>query len=374
MNTPVKSPLENVYAQGGFPLVKYHGALLPGRFSDPVVEHRAVREAAGIFDFSFRARFTAKGNDRTRFLQGMVSNDVKKLEPGQGTYATMLDTKGHILFDTWIYCTPDSFILETDADLAEKAMHALNHYNIGGRVPLDPDGLRAIAFQGLVSRHFAEVCLRIDLPPMNEHDFIRAAFDRNPAFIARVSSTGEEGYEVWTSPDAITSLWQHTLDIAPEFSVLPCGVEALETLRIEAAIPRYGQELAEDTLPLEAGLLNALSFTKGCYVGQEIVERARSRGHVNWKLVGLFVDSSQIPAAGEKLFADGKEIGEITSSCVSPSLGRTIALAYVRREFQEPGMRLILQSGGAAEVARLPFYPPATSPPQSQDISTAIQG
>ncbi|MGH9433230.1 MAG: aminomethyltransferase family protein [Terriglobia bacterium] len=368
MSTPVTSPLEPSHMKSGVPRVEYHGALLPSHFSDAVTEHQTVRKTAGIFDFSFRARVTAKGSDRTRFLQGMVSNDVKKLEPGQGVYATILDTRGHILADLRIYCTPDFYLLETDADLAEKALQALTRYNVGARVPLEPAGLWAVVFQGPASRRLVEVCLQVNLPAMNEYDFITTAFAEQPAYVVRASSTGEEGYEVWSSREAITAVWERGMAKAAEFGALPCGVEALETLRIEAGIPRYGQDLGEDTLPLEAGLLNALSFNKGCYIGQEIVERARSRGHVNWKLVGLIVDSPQTPSAGQKLLADGKEIGEITSACVSPSTGRTIALAYVRREFQEVATRLILSSGSAAEVTRLPFYQPAASHPQIQSL------
>src|SRR6266567_7462416 len=126
------------------------------------------------------------------------------------------------------------------------------------------------------------------------------------------------------------------------------------TLRIEAGIPRYGAELGEDTLPLEAGLLNALSFTKGCYIGQEIVERTRSRGHVNWMLAGFFVQADAPPPMGEKLFLEGKEIGEITSACISPTLRKTIALGYVRREASGPGTRLAFASGSLAEVTQLP--------------------
>jgi folate-binding protein YgfZ len=114
--------------------------------------------------------------------------------------------------------------------------------------------------------------------------------------------------------------------------------------------------LGEDVIPLEAGLWNALSFNKGCYVGQEIVERARSRGHVNWKLTGLIVNAAEAPQPGEKLVAGGKEVGEVTSSCVSPTLGKTLALAYVRREVSEPGAPLAFVSGVTAEVAALPFY------------------
>src|SRR5262250_2193789 len=121
-------------------------------------------------------------------------------------------------------------------------------------------------------------------------------------------------------------------------------------LRIEAGIPRYGADFAEDTLPLEAGLLNAISFNKGCYPGQEIVERARSRGHVNWKLVGVSLDAVGPPPPGEKLLAGGREVGEVTSTCFSPLLNCPIALAYVRREVSEPGSRLNLASGSAAQI------------------------
>ena len=117
-----------------------------------------------------------------------------------------------------------------------------------------------------------------------------------------------------------------------------------------------GTELDEETMILEAGLLNAVSFTKGCYVGQEIVERTRTRGHVNWKLVGLILESPLPPARGEKLTLEGKEVGEVTSACLSPTLGKTIALAYVRREVAEPGTKVSLASGPAATVTPLPFY------------------
>jgi folate-binding protein YgfZ len=151
------------------------------------------------------------------------------------------------------------------------------------------------------------------------------------------------------------AVWGAACGQAPTYDMLPCGSDALETLRIEAGIPRYGSELGEDVIPLEAGLLNALSFNKGCYIGQEIVERARSRGHVNWKLVGLIVNAEQPPLPGEKAVVEGRDVAEVTSSCVSPTLGETIALAYVRREFTEPGAKLTLASGVGAEVAALPF-------------------
>ena len=136
MSEPLHSPLEGHAPHAG-QFVEYHGALLPAWYSHSLEEHQAARSAAGLFDLSFRSKFTAKGPDRVRFLQGMVTNDVKVLTPGRGTYALLLDVRGHILADLRIYCVEDRFILDTDADLLEKVLQALNHYNIGGRTPLE---------------------------------------------------------------------------------------------------------------------------------------------------------------------------------------------------------------------------------------------
>ncbi len=356
MPEPIRSPLADYHVSQGSVLGEYHGAAVPARFSDPREEHQAVRSAAGLFDFSFRAKFAARGEHRIRFLHRMVSNDVQNLAPGQGIYATLLNAQGHILADMRIYCAEDQMLVDTDADLRASAMEALRRYIVGDRVELEPLDLFALAFQGPRSRGLLEKTLHIDLPALEEFDHFSTNYAGFPVRVVRASSTGEEGYEVWVGAKGMMGVWGAACGQAPTYGMLPCGTEALESLRIEAGIPRYGPDLGEDTLPLEAGLLHALSFTKGCYLGQEIVERARTRGHVNWKLVGLVVDAALPPPPGEKLVSDGKEVGEVTSACVSPTLGKTLALAYVRREVSEPGTKLGFGSGASVEVTSLPFY------------------
>jgi glycine cleavage system T protein len=361
MSETLRSPLADYHLSQGATLREHHGAVVPARFSDPKLEHQAVRKSAGLFDFSFRAKFAVKGDDRVTFLQGMVTNDVQRLQPGQGTYAALLDAHGHILADARLYCAADRFLVDTDAGLRDKVMKLLEHYIIMDQVEQEPLALFTLAFQGPRARLLLEKTLHIDLPATSEFDHFPTNYAGFPVRVVRASSTGEEGYEVWVAAKGMMGVWGAACGQAPTYDMLPCGVEALETLRIEAGIPLYGEDLDEDTLPLEAGLASAMSFTKGCYVGQEVVERTRSRGHVNWKLVGLFVEAAGAPQPGEKLRAQGKDMGEVTSACVSPSLSRTIALAYVRREASEPGTRLALASGAAAEVTALPFYPPAAS-------------
>jgi glycine cleavage system T protein len=349
------SPLADYHVAQGATLAEYHGAMVPARFTDSATEHRAVRTASGLFDFSFRAKFRMKGRDHARLLQRLLSNDVKKLSPGEGTYATLLNAQGHIVVDLRVYCAEESFLVDTDANLRDKAIESLGRYIIADQVEIEPLDLYALAFQGPQARPLLGKTLHIDIPAMQEFNHFASNYAGFPVRVVRASSTGEEGYEVWTDAAGMEAVWGAACGQAPTYDLLPCGTEALESLRIEAGIPRYGQELGEDVIPLEAGLLNALSFNKGCYIGQEIVERARSRGHVNWKLMGLVVHSPQPPQPGEKVVVEGREVAEVTSSCVSPTLGKTLALAYVRREFSEPGAKLTFASGVTAEVAALPF-------------------
>ena len=362
MAEAVRGPLADYHRSQGATLAEYHGAVVPARFSDPVAEHRAVRKASGILDFSFRAKLALSGEDRVRFLNGMVTNDVKGLQPGQGIYALLLNVQGQILADLKIYAAQDQFLIDVDYDLLEKVQLFLDRYIIADQVELEPVELAAVSFQGPRARPLLEKTLHIDLPEMNPFDHFTSNYAGFPVRVVRNQTSGEEGYEVWISAKGMLGLWGGACGQAPTYDMLPIGSEALETLRIEAGIPTYGDDLYEDTLALEAGLLNALNFTKGCYLGQEIVERARSRGRVNWTLAGLLIDGSQPPAVGEKLVQGEKEVGEITSACFSPTLSRTIALSYLRREAAEPGTSLGLKDGKTSlEVTKLPFYSPAKS-------------
>ena len=148
MPSCARSPLADYHVSQGASLVDYHGTLIPARFSDAHQEHQAVRQAAGLFDFSFRTKLAVTGADRARFLQGTVTNDVKSLTPGHGTYAAMLNPQGHILADLRIYCAEDRFVIDTDADLYEKILGWLQHHIIADRVKLEPLEMYALAFQG----------------------------------------------------------------------------------------------------------------------------------------------------------------------------------------------------------------------------------
>ena len=358
-----QTPLGDQYRARGVTLVAYHGAEVPARFTDPSAEHQAVRQAAGLFDYSFRSQLALTGEHRTKFLHRILSNDIKSLTAGHGTYALLLNAQGHILADLRVYADDDRVWIDTDADLVEKAAAILRRYIIADRVQIEQRQLFSVALQGPRSREIVQKLFGTPFePPEQEMDHRLMDFAGQPARVIRLSSTGEQGYEIWLETAVATRFWESAL-VAGAAGLVPCGVEALESLRIEAGIPRYGPDFGEDTLPLEAGLVSALNFIKGCYIGQEIVERARSRGHVNWKLVGLRFDpGAPMPKPGDALMVNGKAVGEVTSACFSVTLGVPLALAYVRREASQPGERLALPSGAAAKVATAPFYPLKVGP------------
>jgi glycine cleavage system T protein len=354
-----QTPLAREHRARGATLAAYHGAEVPARFTDSRAEHQAVRQAAGLFDFSFRAKLVLTGEDRVKFLHRILSNDIKSLTPGHGTYALLLNAQGHILADLRVYADDDRLWIDTDADLAGKARAILRRYIIADRVEIETRPLFSVALQGPRSREIVQKLFGASIEPLEqEMDHHLTDFGGQPARVVKLSSTGQQGYEVWLETAVAARLWETALAEGAAVGLAPCGVEALEILRIEAGIPRYGPDFGEDTLPLEAGLTNALSFNKGCYIGQEIVERARSRGHVNWKLAGLRLDAGgPMPKPGDALIAEGKPVGEVTSACLSVTCGVPLALAYVRREVSEPGSTLALPGGSTAKVALTPFYP-----------------
>jgi len=207
-------------------------------------EARAVRAGSGLFDFSFRTKIAVTGADRVRFLHGMVSNDVKKLAPGEGNYAAMLNAQGQILADLRLYATEDRIFIDTDVALRDKLLTILKRYIIADKVVLEPLPLFALAFQGPRARPLLEKTLHIDLPELAEFGHFATNYAGFPVRVVRASSTGEQGYEVWISEKAMMPIWGAACGQAPTYDMLPCGSEVLETLRIDRAFPATEPSLA----------------------------------------------------------------------------------------------------------------------------------
>ena len=360
----MKSTLSAWLESQGTPLTDDRGIELPSAFTNAQDEYTAGCEKAGLIDLSFRTQVKRTGEDRADFLQGMLSNDIKALQPGDGCPATLLTEQGRIVADLRVYALESAILLDMDARIKDKTIRALDRFLIADDVEIEDLSAKqvTVAVQGPSS---AKVLSAAGLSPLPEKDLQHQEVTLAEASIRIISSnqTGKGGYELHIPNDQAAHVWHALSQID---GILPAGQRALNMLRVEAGIPWYGVDMDEDRIVLEVGLDQAISFDKGCYLGQEVVERVSARGHMNRKLSGLLLqDTGQdgafptaLPANGDTLFHDAKEVGWITSVVTSPRIGQPIALGYVRHEYLEPGTQLRIDRPGTgmiAEVTKLPF-------------------
>jgi folate-binding protein YgfZ len=328
-------------------------------------EYRAVRESAGVAERSDRARIRLWGKDPVRMIQGLITNDLQKSPAGQGVYAAMLTPKGRTVAELRAFRRELPEGVEVLLDLPREALDGTREHlkrmvpPMFAKVADVSDTLAQLGVYGPRSREIVATLLGAE-PPREEDAHAEASFEGTPVMVAATRVAGlEEGFDLFLAAENTAALWS-ALAAA---GAAPVGRETLETLRIEAGRPRYGAELTEEIIPTEAfeetGLMaRAVSFTKGCYTGQEVIVRIAHRGHVNRHLRGLLLGDAPAPDAGTRLInpESGKDVGWITSVARSPMLGQTVALGYVRREVEPGGtVRAGSAEGAEATVVRLPF-------------------
>ena len=337
---------------------EHRGWELPERYQDPVQEHRAVREKAGLIDLAHRTLMRVTGKDRTRYLNGMLTNDIKALSEGRGCYACILSPQGKVLADLEVYALPDSYLVELEATLKERTLDHLNKYLIADDVTFQEMSgvLSPFALQGPEAGEVLQKLFGpLPLPP-EAYRHLEMPYDGVECRVIQSDLTGEAGFKLIVPQEKAEALWRALI----EASASPVGMAAFNTLRIEAGIPWYGVDFDEGNFPQEAGIEErAVSFTKGCYIGQEFVIRIAHRGHVNRRVSGFTLQGEDPPVRGDRIVKDGKEVGRITSAAFSPTLGKIAALGMLRRECWEPGTPLEVERGGRlipALVTPLPFY------------------
>jgi folate-binding protein YgfZ len=294
--------------------------------------YRGLRESSAWIDLSARGKLRATGDDRARLLHAMTTQHVEQMKPGDGGYAFFLNAQGRILGDANLFCLEDSFLLDTEPETRQKLFEHIDRYIIADDVTLQDvtDSLATIGIEGPNAAAALET-LGATLP---EAEY--STRDWGDKTIARVSSTGASGFSIFLpideKPDLIASLRSAGI---PEATA-----DDARIVRLEHGRPRYGEEITERYLVQETGQLHAVHFSKGCYLGQEIVERVRSRAQIHRILRRLEITSSEVPAAGTKLKAGEADAGEIASAVFSPALGHVAAMAYVKTSFAEPGTEL----------------------------------
>ena len=336
----------------------------PADFGDWPAERRALGETAGVLDLSFRSRICLVGNDRVRFLHGQVTNDVKKLGLGEGCYAAIVTAKGRMESDVNIFNLPDELLLDFEPGLSAKISARLEKFIVADDVRV----VDAAPDYGLLSVQgpkAGEVLRRLGIFPQIPDKRFGSVKISDPEcgeiVLADNPRAGLPGFDLFVPNQSLGALRDMSVMAAAKCGGRAVGWTAFETARIEAGIPRFGADMDETNLPLECGIEDrAVSYHKGCYIGQEVINRIHSIGHVNRELRGLRLADSlkTLPRRGDKLFHGGKEAGHITSAARSPALNANIALGYVRRDAFQTGSQLTLRSEAGenlAEVVELPF-------------------
>jgi tRNA-modifying protein YgfZ len=300
--------------------------------------YAALRHGAAVLDLSDRGKIHARGRDRARLLHNLTTNEVKKMQPGQGAYAFLLSPQGRIQADVLLFCYPEHFLIGSEPEQREKVFSHIRRYIIADQVELQ-DVTADFAVLGVEGPQAAALLTALGAP-LPEAPL--AHLDWNGATVAAVTATGQPGFRI-ILPVAQKADLEARLAAA---GAVPATADDLRTVRIENGKPRYGEDIVETSLPQETQQMHAVSFSKGCYLGQEIVERIRARGHVNRKLVRIQFDTADLLPSGAKLTAADGEAGEITSSVLSPETGKVVGLGYVRTQYTEPGTELCAGDGG----------------------------
>lgn len=357
------TPLHDVTAKAGAIFTEEAGWAVPLHFGDPTREYEQVRAGAGLFDQSHRGKVELTGAEAASFLHNLCSNDINGLPLGGGCEIFLTTNKAKVVAHGYVYHVRlhdnrPALWLDLPPGLAEPVIKHLDHFVISEQVEF-ADRTREFAqmhLAGPQSKQVLEKALLDDVPPLEDLQHMVRTFGANAtASIRRRDPLGLLGFDIVCLRNRATTVWEMLL----RAGATPAGTQTYHTLRVEAGTPEYGADIDENTFAFEVGrTAQAISYGKGCYLGQEPIVMARDRGQVNRALLGLKL-SGQPVARGSQVFREGKEIGRTLSSVLSPRLG-PLALAYVRRGNQEPGTTVEVESGGkrqSARVAAVPFSP-----------------
>src|SRR5215813_11828688 len=355
------SSLHHAQRQLGAQFDISHGWEMPQVYTGSIEEHTAVRTSAGLIDLSYCGAIKVWGREAVQFLNGLVSNDVKTLSPGSGMRAAFLTGHGKVRALARVLNLGTEFLVLTDPQTHDKVLNYVSPFSYAGDFHVEDvsSQFRLLSVQGPKSHlGMKEICFE-PVPQMAEHSWFQTLIAGHQTLVVRASHTGEEGFDLLLPELALPDVWDFVLLKGRFHSIVPIGLEALESLRIEAGQPVYGVDVDEANMLLDVGLPDIVSFNKGCYTGQEAVAMATYRGHISKKLSGLLVKGDSVPSRGDVLKKEGKEIGTITSALRSPTLNSLIALGYVKYGFFEIGTDLDIESNHGtqqASVVETPFY------------------
>jgi folate-binding protein YgfZ len=352
----IATPLAEFHRENGAQLGTWFGCALPDNFGDWRKEYGFARETVALIDKNYRAYLDFTGPDRVRYLNAVLTNNIKGLADHHGTVSLFLNPQGHIQAEIETYAFPDRIFGVSFAMIRERLIQGLDKYIIMDDVTLTDvsEKFSTLALEGPKATSVAAKLTGVEIDSLAELETRECIVDTIPCSISKRVIAGIAGVEFLAERPQLQALWTFLLKATKEHGGGPMGCIALNALRLEQGVPWFGYDFDEKQIPHEAGLQNShISYTKGCYTGQEIVERVRSRGQVNRTRVSLKFNSQTQPAANAPLLFEGKEFGHVTRSGFSPAANAFIGMGYVRREKASPESILEV-NGGTATVYAAP--------------------
>jgi aminomethyltransferase len=356
-----RTPLFEEHVALGGKMVPFAGWEMPVQYPSGITaEHRAVRSAAGLFDVSHMGEFVVRGRQALELLQHVSVNDVSALDVGQAQYSAMCYESGGVVDDLLVYRYTDRYVLVVNASNLAKDWGWLSHHASRFDAEIEDVSARTalLALQGPSSRDVLRPLADVDVDTVKYYRFVEGSVDGIPATIAGTGYTGEDGFELYVAAADAVGLWRALLEVGKRVGLVPVGLGARDSLRLEMGYALYGNELDADHTPLEAGLGWITKLDKPDFLGRDGIVRQKQDG-VPRRLVGLLLGERAFPRHGYDVLAAGERVGVVTSGTLSPSLGRGIALAYVPPELAKPGTALQVDARGRAldaVVTRPPFY------------------
>jgi aminomethyltransferase len=356
-----KTPLNAAHHKLGAKMVPFAGFEMPVQFKGVIDEHMAVRTAAGMFDVSHMGEFVVTGPDAQPYLQKVFSNNVAKLVPGRIQYTGLLTPEGTFVDDMLIYCFGEQhyFMVPNGANVAKDFAFMQEHAE--GEVKIDnlSDRFAQIALQGPLAEEILRPLTDVDLGGMKYYWFAEGRVCGIEALVSRTGYTGEDGFEIYVAPEPAEGIWYELLEAGKGRGLMPCGLAARDTLRLESSMHLYGNDIDETTTPLEAGLEWIVKFKKPmAFHGQSVLEKQKAEG-VGRKLAGFEMVDKGIARHGYPVFYGGREVGKVTSGSFAPFLKRNIGLTYLPIEATEVGTEFEVDVRGRrlrARVVETPFY------------------
>jgi len=326
-------------------------------------EYQAIRQGVAVFDFSSAGKLKLSGQNAVKFLNGLVSNDVASLKTGEGILAAFPNLQGKLVALCRIYQIGDYLLLELDAINRRKIWANLSRFVPAGEFFVTDlsDQYALFSLAGPRSAELIEASTGRPMATNAPYEIGERQIGEVSVIVTEHRRLGVPGYDLFVPADAASEAQNTLLSIGKEYGARTAGEEAFEIARIEDGIPREGVDAGENYIILESELNSAVSYTKGCYLGQEVIARIHWRGQPAKRLRGLLIDADQAPSAGTQIYAgDGKKAGEVTSSTRSIALDALIALAYIHRYYLTPGTEFRLkddqQESGRARLVELPFF------------------